>query len=174
MELIPATREMLAGDQGDRSELRRLLRATIPSSWPPVLLDETTIREFFRLATSGEDKNFHVWYWVLVEGGDAGRTLVGSGGTATCPQEPDTVIIGYSVAEGFEGQGYATEAVGKMIPAIFTSPGIRRILATTYPELKGSICVLEKNGFLPAPFRGTGSGIGEGTLAFFRERPDLH
>jgi len=171
LELVPATSAMLAADRGDRKELGRLLRATIPLSWPPALLDEVTIAEFLRLESTGADRNFRTWYWVLRNARELGRILVGSGGVASCQQEADTVIIGYSIAEGFEGRGYATEAVRHTIPVIFSVPGFRRILATTFPELKGSIRVLEKNGFRPVPAHEAGSGIFEGTIAFMKERP---
>lgn len=172
LDLVPATREMLAADRGDRGELRRVLGATLPPSWPPSLLDDATCAEFLRLMADGTDKNFRLWYWVLRGNGGRERTLIGSGGTSSYPQEPETVMIGYSVVEGFEGYGYATEAVRHMLPVIFTFPGIRRIVATTFPELKGSIRVLERNGFVPVPEHHAGSGIGEGTIAFVREKPD--
>lgn len=172
LDLVPATREMLAADRGDRVHLRRILGAAIPPSWPPSLLDDATCAEFLRLMTDGTDNNFRVWYWMLRGRCGRGQILIGSGGTSSCPQEPGTVMIGYSVAGGFEGSGYATEAVRHMIPVIFTFPGIRRIVATTFPELKGSIRVLEKNGFVPVPAHRAGNGIGEGTIAFVREMTD--
>jgi hypothetical protein len=57
-----------------------------------------------------------------------------------------------------------------LIPAIFSDPAIRRIAATTYPELKASIRVLEKCGFLPAGPAYGGAGMEEGTVMLVLER----
>jgi len=173
LELIPATSAILSADRGCRTDLGRLLAAAIPPSWPPPLLDDATLAELVSLQEGGSDPNFCTWYWILDDEGGAGRTLIGSGGSASCPSSPDTVMIGYSVLDEFQGQGYATEALHHLIPVIFRSPGIRNIRATTYPELKASIRILEKNGFVPAGHREGGSGMEEGTLAFVLIRPDL-
>jgi RimJ/RimL family protein N-acetyltransferase len=173
LELIPATREILASDRGDRAGLGRLLGAAIPAGWPPPLLEDAVLAEFIRIQEEGSDPAFCCWYWVLAGDENKNRTLIGSGGTASLPGSPDTVLIGYSVLDEFQGRGYATEAVRHIIPVAFSCPGIRKILATTYPHLKASIRVLEKNGFLPAKTGGTGSGMEEGTLAFILEKADL-
>ncbi|MFA4860931.1 GNAT family N-acetyltransferase [Methanoregula sp.] len=173
LELIPATTAILSADCNDRTDLGRLLSAVIPPSWPPPLLDDATRAELVSLQETGSDPNFCTWYWILDDKSGAGRTLIGSGGTASCPSSPDTVMIGYSVLDEFQGLGYATEAVHHLIPVIFRSPGVRKILATTYPDLKASIRILEKSGFVPAGHREGGSGMEEGTLAFVLIRPDL-
>ena len=166
LELVPATPAILACDQGDRSGLCRILNAAIPRSWPPPLMDDATIAEFIRILNGGTDPYFRLWYWILPGRGCERRTLIGSGGTGSCPDRPDTVMIGYSVIDEFQGCGYATEALQHLIPEIFKDLSIQTILATTFPELKGSIRVLEKNGFVPAGSRTGGSGMGEGTLVY--------
>lgn len=170
LELVPATPAILAADSGDRTGLARLLDATIPAGWPPPLLDDATLAEFIRIQSEGSDPHFCSWYWILDRHGYAERTLIGSGGSASQPGTSDTVMIGYSVLDEFQGRGYATEALRHMIPVLFRDPDVTKIVATTYPELKASIRVLEKNGFLPAGTDGTGSGMEEGTLAFVRTR----
>lgn len=170
LELIPATPAMLASDHGDRSGLSRLLGAAIPAGWPPPLLDDATLAEFIRIQSEGSDPHFCSWYWILTPHRNGERTLIGSAGSASQPGTSDTIMIGYSVLDAFQGRGYATEAVRHMIPVLFRDPGVTKIVATTYPELKASIRVLEKNGFVPAGTAGTGSGMEEGTLAFVRTR----
>lgn len=172
LELIPATLEILKSDRGDRAGLGRLLNAAIPTGWPPPLLEDAVIAEFIRIQEKTSDSAFCCWYWVLTGTGKNTRTLIGSGGTASLPGSPDTVLVGYTVLEEFQGRGYATEAVRHMIPVIFSRPGIRKILATTYPNLRPSIRVLEKNGFVPTGNSGSGSGMEEGTLAFILIKPD--
>ena len=168
LELIPATLEMLKADRDDRGELGRLLNAEIPELWPPELLDEGTLADFIRMKKDASDPHFCSWYWILEEP-DRTRTLIGSGGTASCPGISDAVMIGYSVLGDFRNRGYATEAIRRLVPVILSWPGIRRIIATTYPDLKASIRVLEKSGFVPAGERETGQGMEEGTVMYILE-----
>ena len=173
LDLIPATLGMLRCEGTDPDRLGELLDAKIPLSWPPPLLDQETLDQFISIMSGNSDPYFCSWYWVLDATTSSGRVLVGSGGTASCPGVFGTAMIGYSVLEEYQRRGYATEAVGGLIGAIFSDPSIAQICATTYPELKASIRVLEKNQFLPAVPGAGGEGIAEGTLLFVRARfPD--
>jgi RimJ/RimL family protein N-acetyltransferase len=171
LDLIPATHDILISDQGDRTSLGGLLNAVIPAAWPPPLIDDDTLAEFIRMETDGSDPNFCTWYWVLDGQYQGDRILIGSGGTGSVPGVHDAVIIGYSVLDEFQNNGYATEAIRNLIPVIFSLPGVRRIIATTYPELKASIRVMEKNGFVPAGVTCRGTGMEEGTVMYIRHAP---
>jgi [ribosomal protein S5]-alanine N-acetyltransferase len=171
LELIPSTSALLAADSGNRNVLANLLGATVPSSWPPALLDDTTLTEFVRMQEDGSDPHFCSWYWILTRDPGEKRTLIGSGGIASMPEVSDTVLIGYSVLEEFQGQGFATEALECLLPEIFQLTGVKKIYATTFPELKASIRVLQKNGFIPAKTPERGFGMEEGTLAFVLNKP---
>ncbi|MDO9323679.1 MAG: GNAT family N-acetyltransferase, partial [Methanoregula sp.] len=145
LELIPATLEILKSDlHHNHEELGRLLNAIIPTAWPPPLLDQDALNLFVSMFSDGSDPHFCTWYWIRTGPTGTDRTLIGSGGTLSYPTSPDAVMIGYSVLDAFQNFGYATEALWRIIPVIFARPGIRRIIATTYPELKASIRVLEK------------------------------
>lgn len=169
LDLIPATIAILESDRDDRRTLARLLNAAIPASWPPPLLDEGTLREFFRMIAERSDPLFICWYWIRDDPVSGERILIGSGGISSSPAAKDTVLIGYSVLDEFQGRGYATEAVRGMIPVVFSIPGIRRIMATTYPDFAASIRVLEKCGFVYAGGAPPGEGIEEGTLVYVLE-----
>jgi len=171
LDLIPATLEILEADRDDRQNLARLLSASIPGSWPPPLLDERTLAEFIRMTAENADPFFITWYWVRDDPAEGERVLVGSGGIASAPA-PGTVLIGYSVLGEFQRHGYATEAVRRIVAAAFALPGVRRIVATTYPELVGSIRVLEKNGFACVGEGHPGEGFEEGTVVYVLEKPD--
>jgi RimJ/RimL family protein N-acetyltransferase len=170
LELIPATLPMLTSERNkEYAELGRLTRAMVPPDWPPPLLDEDALDAFIGLSTAGSDLRFCTWYWIRTGALPAERTLIGSGGTVSAAEAGD-VLIGYSVLDHFQGQGYATEAVTSIIHAVFSDRDVRRILATTFPHLGASIRVLEKCGFVPAgPCHGR-AGLEEGTLLFVRER----
>jgi RimJ/RimL family protein N-acetyltransferase len=170
LDLIPATEEILTSDLHDHAALARLLDTTVPAIWPPGEMNDEVLAEFVRMMSAKTDPFFSCWYWVLDTPGKNGRVLVGCGGIGSAIDSPGTVLIGYSVLEEFQGNCYATEAVGGMIPVIFQDRRISRIMATTYPELKASIRVLEKNGFVCTGATAPGEGLEEGTLGYVRER----
>ena len=72
------------------------------------------------------------------------------------------VEIGYGVLEEYQGQGYATEAVGVAVNWALRQSGVTRVEAETEPDNRASQRVLEKCGFLP-----TGT-VGEEGPRFFR------
>lgn len=57
------------------------------------------------------------------------------------------VELGYWIAEPFWGQGIATEAVRLMSIYVFENFAINRIVAEVFEYNKGSMRVLEKNGY---------------------------
>lgn len=76
--------------------------------------------------------------------------------------ENGVVEIGYGILEEYQGQGYATEAVGAAVHWALQQPGVKRVEAETEPDNRASRRVLEKCGFLP-----TGT-FGEEGPQFFR------
>ena len=59
-----------------------------------------------------------------------------------------TVEIGYGVLEEYQGQGYATEAVGAAVTWALQQPFVTCVEAETAPDNRASQRVLEKCGFL--------------------------
>ena len=170
LSLIQATREILTAELDDRERLSCLLGATVPAAWPPPLMDEGVVREFLRMQDDPAGPLFATWYWVLDDPATGTNTLIGNGGILSAEGRPDTAVLGYSVLEEFWNRGYATEAVGALVPVIFTLPGITRIIATTYPNLAASIRVLEKNGFVRTDDVPAGTGAEVGTVCYLREK----
>jgi ribosomal-protein-alanine N-acetyltransferase len=72
------------------------------------------------------------------------------------------VEIGYGIFEEYQGQLYATEAVGAAVNWALQQPGVTRVEAETALDNRASQRVLEKCGFLPS---GT---IGEEGPRFFK------
>jgi len=170
LDLVPATAEILAADLHDHMELARLLDAQVPEAWPPSEVNDEVLTEFLRMETEKTDQFFACWDWVLEHPEMTGRILIGSGGIGSALGAPGSVMIGYSVLEEHQNRGYATEAVGGITGAVFSDPRITRILATTFPELKASIRVLEKVEFSCTGPTSPGKGLGEGTLGFVLEK----
>lgn len=170
LSLVPVTREILEADLNNQERLSSLLGAAIPAAWPPPLMDKGVIREFLRMQDDPSGPLFAAWYWVLKDPATETGTLIGNGGILSAEGRPDTAVLGYSVLEEFWNHGYATEAVGALVPVIFTLQGITRIIATTYPHLTASIRVLEKNGFIRTDEIPAGAGAEEGTVCYLREK----
>ena len=57
-------------------------------------------------------------------------------------------VLGYRIAEDAGGQGYASEAVRKVLDLAFGEHGLHRIEADARAENLGSIRVLVRNGFV--------------------------
>jgi RimJ/RimL family protein N-acetyltransferase len=75
------------------------------------------------------------------------RRLIGFCSFVGPPDAEGSVEIGYGIAPGFEGQGYATEAARLLIEQAIASGRVRRVRAHTLPERNASTRVLEKCGF---------------------------
>ena len=72
------------------------------------------------------------------------------------------VEIGYGILEEYQGQGYATEAVGATVNWALLQPGVTRVEAETEPDNQASQRILEKCGFLPSGI------VGEEGPRFYR------
>lgn len=162
LDLVEFTEDLCIADMASSRELGAHLNARIPESWPPELMDSGVYETFLSLLQKEGNPGLYVFYWV-VRGSEGifERTLIGSGGFLLDYESPPE--LGYSVLPEYQLQGYATEAVTVMINWLYRTHGISTIRANTYPHLKGSIRVLEKNGFQFA-----GSGSEEGTIAYLR------
>jgi RimJ/RimL family protein N-acetyltransferase len=81
--------------------------------------------------------------WLIVRAG----TVIGELGWKGGPGPDGTTEIGYSLAPGYRGQGYASEAVAGFIRWATDQPGVRRVVAETLADNVASKRVLEKSGF---------------------------
>jgi RimJ/RimL family protein N-acetyltransferase len=132
------------------------LKAYIPKEWPPGQITPEVIEEFMR-RIQAENRKTWSFYWLLRQKSSE-PILIGSGGFLI--HENGTLEIGYSMLSEYQSKGYATEAVRSMLQWAFLNLKKDRIIAYTYPHLKASIRVLEKNGFL---FKGKEQ---EGTILY--------
>lgn len=83
---------------------------------------------------------------IIVENKD--KHIIGGIGASGLPNEKGEVMIGYFIADGFEGYGYATEAVKTLVDDLRERlAGVKTIVADTPAEHIASQRVLSKNGF---------------------------
>ena len=86
------------------------------------------------------------WYSYLpVE--KKGNVLIGTCGYKGRPDQYGVVEIGYEVAKGYRGKGYATEMAACLLNYAFQQEEIGAVQAHTLAEENASVMVLRKNGF---------------------------
>jgi ribosomal-protein-alanine N-acetyltransferase len=102
-------------------------------------------REFLTKAQAGaleQPRQQYAFAVVLREGerlvGQVGLTIVSSG--------YDEAFMWYSTNRQYWGQGYATEAAGRLLRYGFEEAGLRRIFAECHPDNLASARVMEKIG----------------------------
>ena len=156
LELVAGTIELARAEINDLAVFARLLGVPEPKIWPPPLNDENSQRYFLATVEQAgpEDAGWNLWFCIRREP----RELVGGAGFKGSPKV-GVVEIGYSMLEAQQRQGYCTEAVRALIRWAFSHPEIKLVIAHTLPELRPSIRVMEKCGFV---FAGHGP-LEEGT-----------
>ncbi len=143
LELRAATATLARADASDRPRLAALIQAEVPAAWPPGVMAD--VQEYF---ADQLEKGFALpgwWHWYAIS--RAPRVLLGSAGFSGQPDDHGTVTLGYSIAHGYEGQGYASEMVGALLQWAASSGRVQRVYATTFEGHHASIRVLEKTGF---------------------------
>ena len=114
------------------------------------------VRQFVVAASS----NFHVelqaatspdpWRFGFAIVHTAENIVIGMCGFTGPPTPDGAVEIAYSIAPGYEGKGYATEAAAALIDYACKNGRVRTIRADTLPQTSASTRVLEKCGFKKA------------------------
>ena len=156
--LLPATSKLYLLELHNRPAFASTLNAHVPEEWPPDQITPEVIEDFIGRIQARE-RNIWNFYWILRQKDSEQPVLIGSGGFLA--HKNGTLEIGYSLLDAYQGRGYATEAVQSMMQWVSSSLKRDSIVAYTYPHLKASIRVLEKNGFLLK-----GKGPEEGTIAY--------
>jgi RimJ/RimL family protein N-acetyltransferase len=155
LTLVAATPELVAADLGGAESLRRFLDAEVPDNWPPELFESTAMRAAARQLQDPAERGWSLWY-LLSKRHETPR-LLGLCGFKGKPGARGSVEISYSVLEQFRVQGYATEAVSRLVVWAFSHQNVNEVTAETMPHMRKSIRVLQKNGFAPS---GKGSEYG--------------
>jgi ribosomal-protein-alanine N-acetyltransferase len=155
MTLVAATVDLVAADLAGREEFAEAIGADVPDEWPPELFDSPSMRVTLEQLRDPAEHGWSLWY-LLSKKHDPPKVL-GVCGFKGKPDRAGSVEIGYSVLRQFRIQGYATEAVARLVLWAFSHQNVVEVTAETLPHLRQSIRVMEKNGFV---FRGPGSEYG--------------
>jgi RimJ/RimL family protein N-acetyltransferase len=167
LTLVAATTELVQADLEGRTSLGESLSADVPENWPPDLYERQAMK--FSLDLLKQDPRQTGWsFWYLISRSHKGPLLVGLCGFKGRPDETGSVEIGYSVLEQFQSQGYATEAVARLLEWAFSHQNVSEVSAETLPHLRQSIRVMEKNGFSY-----TGAGSEHGVIRYAVQKADL-
>jgi [ribosomal protein S5]-alanine N-acetyltransferase len=146
-----------------RGEFEALLGAEVATPWPPPSNDEHSRQRMIGHLEGHPEPGWGVWYILLKRGPGERAIVVGNGGFKGPPSADGTVEIGYSVVEGYQRLGIASEAVRALMEHAFENPRVRRVKAEALADNVTSIRVLEKNGF-----RSVGSGSEPGSVLLER------
>ena len=155
MTLVAATTELVAADLAGSEAFSDAIGAVVPENWPPELYESTAMRVALDQLQDPAEHGWSLWY-LLSRKAEASQVM-GICGFKGKPDEAGSVEIGYSVLRQFWVQGYATEAVARLIGWAFSHQNVNEVTAETLPHLKQSIRVMEKNGL---SFAGPGSEYG--------------
>ncbi|MBT8064072.1 MAG: GNAT family N-acetyltransferase [Gammaproteobacteria bacterium] len=155
MTLVAATPDLVAADLDGVEVFGEAIGADVPESWPPDLYETTAMRAALELLRDPAEHGWSLWY-LLSRKHEPPRVL-GICGFKGRPDAAGSVEIGYSVLRQYRVQGYATEAVARLVTWAFSHANVAEVCAETLPHLRQSIRVMEKNGFT---FTGPGSEQG--------------
>ena len=155
LTLVAGTADLVRADLAGREHLAAALNADVPGEWPPELYERASMRMALDLLEDPSEHGWSVWY-LLTKKHDPPR-VIGICGFKGKPDRAGSVEIGYSVLPPYRIQGYATEAVARLVGWAFSHQNVAEVVAETLPHLRQSIRVMEKNGFA---FRGPGSERG--------------
>lgn len=125
------------------------------SGWNPYAtleMAEETVQRFIR---SYEDE--HTYSWVM----DFEDVLIGTIGAYD--YTPEQIEVGFSVQPDWQGRGYATEALQKVLEYLTKNEGIPCVTAWCAAENEGSMRVLEKAGMQLVRCEKNGLAIGDQT-----------
>ena len=166
LNLFSATTELIKKDIEGRELLAETLGVSVSESWPPDLYGPQAMQ--FALAQLDQPAEQGWSFWYLATSDDDSE-LVGICGFKGRPDLSGSVEIGYSILSCFQRQGFATEAVQRLVGWAFSHHNVNEVSAETLPHLSQSISVLEKNGFQRA-----GAGSEAGVIRYAIKRSSLN
>ena len=155
LELVAITPESILSEQAGDGRLGEILGCRVTEEWP--LEDWEPHVLVWLLNRFAEYPGSGAWgRYILLRQDDAAPVLIGTVGAV-----PE---FGYGIVPEFRRRGYALEAAQAMIALVKEKGEVTQLIAHTYPELAGSIRILEVCGFVPE-----GPGEEERTIRYRRD-----
>lgn len=145
LTLVAATPDLVCADLDGRGEFSDAIGAEIPENWPPELFESTSMRVALEQLSDPNEHGWSIWY--LLSRKHDPPWVMGICDFKGKPGETGSVEISYSVLKQFRVQGYATEAVARLVVWAFSHQNVAEVTAETMPHMRQSIRVMEKNGF---------------------------
>ncbi len=115
----------------------------------PAFTGEDQAKEMITILAALAKENKALRYTIRMK--DSGQ-IIGSCGYNVLDFDNQRTELGYELAKGHWGNGYASEAIRELSRYAFTELGLHRIEAKVEPENDNSIRLLQKLGFT---FEGT-------------------
>jgi len=165
LSLVAARSDIIRKDIDGREHLAAALDVEVPETWPPDLYGPGAMEYALRETDDPGEQGWSFWYMIRIE---EPQRLIGICGFKGRPSRAGSVEIGYSILEGYQRQGFATEAVATLVGWAFSHHNVQEVCAETLPHLRQSIRVLEKNGF-----KLTGAGSEAGVIRYAIKRSSL-
>lgn len=166
LNLIAATNDLIRKDIVGREFLAEVLAANVSELWPPELYGAMAMHFSLNQLDVAEEQGWSFWYLLSIE---EPSELIGLCGFNGRPDSMGSVEISYSILSCFQRQGFATEAVERLVGWAFSHHNVNEVCAETMPHLTQSIRVLEKNGFTRA-----GAGSEAGVIRYAIKRSSLN
>jgi ribosomal-protein-alanine N-acetyltransferase len=171
LTLVAATTELVMADLDGRESLADMLKVQVPDNWPPDLYDLEPMKFALRQLSDPAQRGWSFWYLIYSDtdsdSGSGQALVMGICGFKGRPDPQNSVEIGYSVLQQYRNQGFASEAVERLLTWAFSHQSVTEVSAETLPHLKQSIAVMKKNGFIL-----TGEGSERGVVRYAVQRPD--
>lgn len=147
LELVAITPESLKSELAADGRLAEILQCRVTREWPHADWEPHVFELLLNLFVEHpEDIGWHR-YIVLRSDEDGGPVLIGSTGAFRWAADRSSAEVGYAIAPEFRLRGYALEAVAALIAWIEATRAVDHLVAHTYPDLAGSIRILERCGF---------------------------
>lgn len=160
LRLIAITPDMLRSEQTRDGRFGELIGCAVPANWPPKdwepHVHEILLRQYERYPEQVAWQRY-----VALTRADGRPLLIGSVGAFWRQEAPTECEVGWSILPPHEGQGLATEAARALIAIVREDARITSVVAHTFPELAGSVRVMEKCGM-----RFDGAGEEAGTVRY--------
>ena len=154
LELIPITLDVVeAVFRNDRDAVEALVEARVPEKWPGRALVERAFSADLDRIRANPSQRLWGDRLMISRPCEGDRRVVGSVVFHGAPDDDGVVEVGYGVEQSSQGRGYGSEATCAAVQWALTQPGVRSVIATTFPWHTASVKILRRAGLSPSGWR---------------------